>query len=86
MSCFQHLACYEFSQRVENVRVHHELAHIFSLHLQGGQSVLAGVTFTLTHETISMAIGIPNIGEKWHKKKKVERHHYEPYIKNNCLS
>ena len=24
--------------------------------------------------------------EKWHKKRKVERHHYEPYIKNNYLS
>jgi len=85
MSCFQHLACYEFCQRVENVRVHHDLAHLFSLHLHGGQSVLAGVTFTLTPETISMATGIPNIGEQWHKKKKVVRHHYEPYIKANYL-
>jgi len=44
------------------------------------------VTFTLTPETISMEMGIPNIGEQWHKKKKVERHHYEPYIKASCLS
>ena len=69
-----------------NVRVLHELAYLFALHLQGGQSVLAGVTFTLTPEAISVAIGIPNVGERWHKKKKVERHHYETYIKNNCLS
>jgi len=62
MSCFQHLACYEFCQRVANVRVHHELAHLFALHLQGGQSILAGVTFTLTPEAISVAIGIANIG------------------------
>ena len=86
MSCFQHLACYEFFQRVENVRVHHELAHLFALHLQGGQSKLVGVTFTLAPKAISVARGIPNIGEQWHKKKKVERHFYEPYIKNNCLS
>jgi len=33
-----------------------------------------------------VATGIPNIEEQWHKKKKVERHHYEPYIKNSCLS
>ena len=63
MSCFQHLACFEFCQRVANVRVHHELAHLFSLHLHGGQSILAGVAFTLTPKTISVAIGIPNIGE-----------------------
>ena len=78
MSCFQHLACYEFFQRVANVRVHHELARLFALHLQGGQSTLAGVTFTLTPEVISVATGIPNIGEQWHNKKKVERHFYEP--------
>ena len=33
-----------------------------------------------------MATGIPNTGEQWHKKKKVERHHYEPYIKASFLS
>ena len=47
---------------------------------------MAGVTFTLTPEAISVATRIPNIGEQWHKKKKVERHFYEPYIKNSCLS
>ena len=62
ISCFQHPACFEFCQRVSNVRVHHELAHLFVLHLHGGQSTLAGVTFTLTPETISLAIGIPNVG------------------------
>ena len=47
---------------------------------------MAGVTFTLTPETISVATGIPNVGEQWHKKKKAKRHHYEPYIKASCLS
>ena len=46
---------------------------------------MVGVTFTLTPETISVEIGIPNVGEQWHKKKKVDRHHYEPYIKASCL-
>ena len=63
MSCFQHLACFEFCQRVANVRIHHELARLFTLHLHGGQSILAGVTFTLTPETISVATCIPNVGE-----------------------
>ena len=63
MSCFQHLVCFEFCQRVENVRVHHELARLFVLHLHGGQSILAGVTFTLTPKAISVAKGIPNVGE-----------------------
>ncbi len=68
-----------------NVRAHHELARTFVLHLHGGHSILAGVTFTLTPETISLATGIPNVGEQWHKKQKVDRQHYEPYIKATFL-
>ena len=63
MSFFQHLSCFEFCQRVANVRVHHELAHHFVLHLHGGHSILAEATFILTPETISLATGIPNLGE-----------------------
>ena len=86
MSCFQHLACFEFCQRLANVRVHHELARLFVLHLHGGPSILAGVTFTLTPKTISVATGIPNVGEQWHKKKKSNRQHYEPYIMARFLN
>src|ERR1700728_3070633 len=63
MSCFQHLSCFEFFQRVENVRVHHELVCLFVLHLHGRHSILAGVTFKLTPEIVSLATGIPNVGE-----------------------
>jgi len=28
-----------------------------------------------------VATGIPNVGEQWHEKKKVDRKYYEPYIK-----
>jgi len=33
MSCFQHLACYKFCQKLENVRVNHDLAFLFALRL-----------------------------------------------------
>lgn len=46
---------------------------------------MVGVTFTLTPKTISVAIGIPNVGEQWHKKKKVDRQHNEAYIKARFL-
>jgi len=85
MQCFEHQSCYEFCQKVTEVQFHHELAHLFVLHLHGDQVTLAGVTFTLTPETVSLATGIPNIGEPWHKKQHIDRHNYEPYIKPNCL-
>ena len=73
MSCFQHQSRYEFSQKVASVQFHLELAHIFVLHLHGDQAILAGITFTLTPESVSLATGILNIGEPWHKKKKIDR-------------
>lgn len=63
VTCFQHQSCYQFCEMVERIRYHHELAILFVLHIYNGQVTLAGVTFTLTPETISQAIAIPNVGE-----------------------
>jgi len=68
MQCFEHQSCYEFCQKVAEVQFHHELARLFVLHLQKDQAILVVVTFTLTPETVSLATGILNIGEPWHKK------------------
>ena len=64
-------------------RIHHhqELACLFVFRLHDGQVTLAGVTFTLTPETISQATRIPNVGEQWNKRQQVDRVHYEPYIR-----
>ena len=70
---------------VARIHHHHELARLFVLHLHNGQVTLAGVTFTLTPESISLATGIPNVGEKWNKRQRVDREHYEPYIKPGFL-
>ena len=68
ISCFRHQPCYEFCEKVASIQFHHELACLFLLHLHGDQATLAGVTFTLTPESISLATGIPNIGEPWNKR------------------
>ena len=68
ISCFQQQSCYQFCEMVARVHHHHELARLFVLHLHNGQVTLAGVTFTLTPETISQATGIPNVGEQWNKR------------------
>lgn len=72
MQCFEHQSCYEFFQKVAKVQFRYELARFFVLHLHGDQVTLARVTFTLTPETVSLAIGIPNIGEPWHKKQQID--------------
>jgi len=81
VSCFRFQSCYEFCEKVANVQFYHELARLFVLHLYGAQVTLAGVTFTLTLESISLATGMPKIGEPWTKRQKVDRQHYKPYVK-----
>lgn len=71
MSFFQHQSCYEFCQKVASVQFHHELARLFVLHLHGDQAIMAGVIFTLTPESVSLEIGIPNIGEPWTRNKRL---------------
>ena len=68
MACFQQQSCYQFCEMVARVHHHQELDHLFMLHLHDGQVTFAGLTFTLTSETISQATGIPNIGEQWKKR------------------
>jgi len=85
MFCFQHQSCYEFCEKFAHIQYHRELAHLFVLHLHGDQATLSGVTFTLTPETISLATGIPNIGEPWNKRQKIDQQHCEPYIKPSFL-
>jgi len=63
ITCFKYQSCYEFCEMVARVKHHHELAHLFVLHLHNGQATLASVTFNLTPESIYLATNIPNIGE-----------------------
>lgn len=81
ITCFQHQSCYQFCEMVSRVQYHHELARLFVLHLHNGQVTLVGVTFTLTPESISLATGIPNVEEQWNKRQKIDKEHYDPYIK-----
>jgi len=85
MSCFQHQSCFEFCQKVASVQFHHDPARLFVLHLHGDQATQAGATFILTPKYVSLATGIPNIGEPRNKKQKIDRHHYDPYIKTTFL-
>lgn len=61
---------------VARVQYHHELARLFMLHLYNVQAILAGVTFTLTPESIYIATDIPNVGQQWNKNQQIDREHY----------
>ena len=81
MTCFQQQSCFQYCERIAQIQHHQELARLFVLHFHNGQVTPAGVNFTLTPETISQVTGIPNVGEEWNKRQKLDRVHYEPYIR-----
>ena len=85
VSCFQHMACYQFCERLSHIQPHRELARLFVLHLHDGQVTLAGVNFVFSPEAITEATGIPNVGEVWLKSKWLDFVYYEPYVRPSCM-
>lgn len=81
LSCFQDVGCYHFCERVKQVQNHSDLTRLFILSLQDKQVNLAGVNFELSSESIARATGIPDVGERWFKKKKLALSYYEPFLK-----
>lgn len=67
MTCFEKMSCFQYCEMIAQIQHHQELVQLFVLHLHDSHITLAGVNFTLTPETISQAIRIPNIGEEWNK-------------------
>ena len=81
VSCFQHMACFQFCERLSHIQHHRDLARLFVLHLHDRQVTLAGVNFVFSPEAITDATGIPNVGEVWPKRKWVDLVYYEPYVR-----
>lgn len=81
VSCFQHMACFQFCERLSQIQHHRELARLFVLHLHDRQVTLAGVNFVFSPEAITDATGIPNVGEVWPKRKWLDLVYYEPYVR-----
>ena len=78
---FHEVGCLEFCQKVQEVKSHLPLTHLFALRLQGKHVHLAGLDFKLSPRAISKATKIPYIGEKWFKQTYLDLNHYKPFLK-----
>ena len=67
LSYLQELGCYEFCNKVREIKSHPQLTKLFALRLHRHKAHLVGVIFELTTNAISKAIGMPCIGEIWFK-------------------
>ena len=81
ISCFKHVGCYEFCEKVQQVQNHPKLTRLFIINLHDKQVNLAGITFELSIDAIANATGIPSVGEKSVKQANLEMSYFEPYLK-----
>ena len=81
MTCFKHVGCFDFCEKIQKVQHHPVLIKILISNLHDNQVTLAGVTFIISTTIIEDATRIPNVGEKWYKEKDLESHYFDPYIK-----
>lgn len=80
-TCFRCQSFFEFCEMAERVKYHHELARQFVINMENNVVHLAGINFTLSPAIIVEATRMPDVGEKWNKRRNVRKQHYEPYIK-----
>ena len=77
MSCFKHVGCFEFCEKLQQIQYHPMLTRLFITNIHDRQVTLAGVTFTMSTNAIAAATGIPNVGEKWFKQGNLDQSYYE---------
>ena len=80
ITCFQNVGCFQFCERVQQVKTHLELTRLFILNPHNKQSSFVGVTFELSSDTFANATGIPDVGEKWFKRENLDISCYEPFL------
>ena len=77
VSYFQEVGCYEFYDKVQRIHSHPQLTKLFVFNLHEHHVHLVGVNFELTTNAISVATGIPFMGDKWFKQVYLDLSHYQ---------
>jgi len=72
-TCFKYQSYFKFCEMVERVKFHHELARQFVINMDNNMVHLAGVNFTLSPTIIAEATRIPDVEEKWNKRKNISK-------------
>ena len=62
VSCFKHVGCFEFCEKVQQIQYHPMLTRLFITNIHDRQVTLVGVTFTMSTNIIVATTGISNVG------------------------
>ena len=68
-------------QKVEELGFREKLTSTFATSLRRDKVTIAGLVFTLSAESISIATRIPNNGETWLKCRDIDLENYKMYLK-----
>ena len=81
VSCFKHVGCFEFCEKVKRIQYHPMLTILFISNLHDKKVNLAGINFAMSTDIIASATRIQNVGERWFKQGNLNHYYYEPYLK-----
>ena len=76
VSCFKHVGCFEFCEKVKRILYHPMLTRLFISNLRDKYVTLAEVNFNMSTHIIAAATGIPNVGERWFKQGNLNHYYY----------
>ena len=80
---FQNVGCLGFCEKIQQVGYHAKLTILFATNLRRDKVTIAGVSFKISTKSITIAIGIPNSGEKWFKNSDLDVQNYKAFIKSH---
>jgi hypothetical protein len=81
---FEQVGCMHYCEKIQGYNV--KLAEQFALRFNEFCTVIAGITFRVTEETLSTTTDIPPRSERWSKGMPLDMLCYEEFIKPNSLN
>jgi hypothetical protein len=80
---FDKVRCMTFCRKIQGFNI--KLEEKFVLRFDGSPTVIAGVAFQVTEETMSTVTNIPSLSERWFKGIPLDAQCYKDFIKRDHL-
>ena len=80
---FEDVGCLGFCERIQEVGCHAKLTSLFATNFKKEKKSIAWVDFTISMDSISIAIGIPNHGEIRFKGMDLDIENYKIFLKTH---
>ena len=79
--CFEDVHCLEFCKRVSEAGFYEQLIDWVVTQLKGDTTVIAGIEFSFSVASISLATSLPDTDEYWFKGMSLDIENYKPFLR-----